>query len=64
MSPKIADVLERGLWTLAQAAAGFGLAEVSGVSTWWSIPAATALSVLKNFALNQLPTEPAAEEGK
>lgn len=59
MSPKIADVLERGFWTLAQAAAGFGLAELAGVSSWWAIPAATALSVLKTFALNQEPAQPA-----
>jgi len=60
MSPKLADVLERGLWTVAQAAVSFGITETANVSYWWAIPAAGLLSAAKTFLLNNEPAEPAA----
>jgi hypothetical protein len=50
---QLLDLGERAGWTLAQAAIGFGITEASGVTTWWALPLATALSAAKTWAVHR-----------
>ena len=51
---QIADIAERGGWTLAQAAVAFGVVEVGNVHLWWALPIATALSTVKTYIQHKL----------
>lgn len=57
---QITDLAERAGWTLAQAAAAFGITEAAGIKTWWALPLATALSAAKTFVQHKLAAKQAA----
>lgn len=58
---QVFDIAERASWTLAQAAVGFGITELAGITAWWALPIATTLSAAKTYVQRQLDKpEPSA----
>lgn len=51
---QVVDLGERAGWTLLQAGIGFGLTEAAGVTAWWALPIATALSAAKTYVQHKL----------
>lgn len=52
------DLGERAGWTLLQAAVGFGITEASGITAWWAVPVATALSAAKTWVTGRMKKAP------
>jgi hypothetical protein len=55
---QVLDLAERAGWTLAQAAVAFGITEASGLTAWWALPMATALSAAKTLVQSKLAKAP------
>lgn len=58
------NVLERALWTGAQALVGLGIAYLATIPMWWAAPIAVLLSAIKTNVIDhsqksssQTPTE-------
>lgn len=58
MNKKYEDIIERAGWTLAQAAIAFGVTEATGITAWWALPLATALSAVKTYVQHKLDKTP------
>lgn len=61
---QIKDLAERGAWTLTQAAVAFGITEAAGITAWWAVPVATALSAVKTYVQGKLTKAPAVKGGE
>lgn len=54
------DLATRAGWTLLQAGIAFGITEAAGITAWYAVPLATALSAAKTWALNRQAAKKAA----
>lgn len=51
---ELISIGERAGWTALQAGAAFAVTDLGHISTWWALPLATALSMVKTFAMGRV----------
>ena len=50
----LTDLIERVLWTAAEAGIAYALVSIQGANDWWVIPVATCLAAIKGFVAKKI----------